>query len=142
MTDISSTEILIKAIHERLSADVAVRMHLGAEPRLYDHIPSDPIYPYLTYGPIRSEDISADGAEIFSHTLNLHVWSRYSGRAEVLAALSCVTTALTASALTLDGAHQVLTNILYTDIFRAPDRRTLHGLLRLSITTERELETQ
>lgn len=127
-----------KALHALLSADETVQAVLGTTPRLYDNPPEDPIFPYLTYGPMRSEDISADGAVIKAHTLTLHIWSRYGGRAQVMEVLAAVTGALQSGELALQGVNLVRAQISYTDIFRAPDGLTLHGLIRFSLTTDTE----
>ncbi len=141
MSDFNAVTEVSRALHELLSDDIHIQAVLGQTPRLYDDPPEDPIFPYLTYGPIRSEDISADGAVITAHTITLHLWSRYSGRAEMLALLGTVSTVLTETSMSLTGVSLVNRHILYTDIFRANDGLTLHGLLRLRVTTDRELET-
>ena len=138
MSDVQSTIEVSKAIHALLSDAPNIQAVLGLPPRLYDNPPEDPIFPYLTYGPMRSEDISADGAVINSHTLTLHIWSRYGGRAQVMEVLAAVTGALQSGALTLQGVSLVRAQISYTDIFRAPDGQTLHGLIRFSLTTDIE----
>ena len=138
MSDMNAAIEVSKAIHGLLSADPNIQAVLGVPPRLYDNPPEDPIFPYLTYGPMRSEDISADGAVINSHTLTLHIWSRYGGRAQVMEALAAVTGALQSGALALQGVKLVRAQISYTDIFRAADGQTLHGLIRFSLTTDKE----
>ena len=138
MSDINSAIDVSKAIHALLSANLSVQSVLGLPPRLYDNPPEDPVFPYLTYGPMRSEDISGDGALISAHTLTLHIWSRYGGRAQVMEVLAAVTGALQSGALTLQGAQLVRAQVSYTDIFRAPDGQTLHGLIRFSLTTDKE----
>lgn len=141
MTDFNAALDVGRGLHALLSSSLLIRDRLGDPPRLYDDPPEDPVFPYLTYGPMRSEDISADGAVITAHMLTLHVWSRYNGRAEMLGLLGAITTALEADDLPLDGAALVSRHILLTDIFRSPDGLTLHGVIRLRVTTDRELET-
>ena len=138
MSDIFAAIEISKAVHALLSADIGVQDALGASPRLYDNPPEDPVFPYLTYGPMRSEDISGDGALINMHTMTLHIWSRYGGRAQVMEVLSAVTRALETASLVLTDASLVRRQVAYTDIFRAPDGQTLHGLIRYSLTTDKE----
>ncbi|MEP3654646.1 MAG: DUF3168 domain-containing protein [Litorimonas sp.] len=133
-------ESLAKAVHAVLQADPAVQYGLGGTadvpPRLYDAAPEDPIYPYLTYGALRSEDIGADETALASHQMTLHLWSRYTGRAEVMALLGQLGHALDAETLTEAASVAVRSSTaVYSDVLRAPDGRTHHGLLRLSITT-------
>jgi len=141
MSDFYHSLILAKAIHAALSSNTAVKSVLGESPRLYDAAPQDPIYPYLTYGPMRSEDIGGDNSPLFAHAVSLHIWSRYRGRAEVMTCVSAVAGALEGTNLQLSGAHLVSANTVYIDSFRAPDGRTLHGLIRMKITTQPLTET-
>ena len=138
MSDMTGTIEISKAIHALLSGHEEVQTVLGSSPRLYDNPPEDPVFPYLTYGPMRSEDISADGVLMSAHTLTLHIWSRYGGRAQVMEILAAVTGVLQGGGLTLEGISLVRAQISYTDIFRAPDGQTLHGLIRFSLTTDIE----
>lgn len=133
-------ESLAKAVHAVLQSDPAVQYGLGGTadvpPRLYDAAPEDPVYPYLTYGALRSEDIGADETALASHQMTLHLWSRYTGRAEVMALLGQLGHALDADTLTEAASVAVRSSTaVYSDVLRAPDGRTHHGLLRLSITT-------
>jgi len=109
---------------------------LGNAPRLYDHLPEDPIFPYLTYGPMRTQDISGDEALLQTHILSLHMWSRYGGRNEVINIIEAISKAVNERPFDLGDIHLVRKHILYSDIMRAPDGRTLHGLIRLSFTTD------
>ena len=134
-------ESLAKAVHAVLRDNPAVRFALGgttdAPPRLYDAAPEDPVYPYLTYGSLRSEDIGADDTPLASHKMTLHLWSRYMGRAEVLSLLSQSSHALQADTLTAAGDIEIRSaTAIYSDVLRAPDGRTQHGLLRLSFITQ------
>jgi len=136
MSDIKAAIDICEAVHSLLTEEAGVQAVLGQPPRLYDHPPEDPVFPYLTYGPMRSEDKSADGAVINAHMMTLHIWSRYGGRAEVMQVLQAVTQALQAGTLTLSGVKLVRAQVTYTDVFRAPDGMTLHGLIRFSLITD------
>lgn len=136
MSVINSSRILAASLHSALSGNAAIRAALGTPARLYDDAPEDPVFPYLTYGATRSEDEGADDAPLTAHTLTLHVWSRYGGRAEVFDLLHIISSALTSADLSPSGLSVCGLNITYTDVFRTSDRRTLHGVLRLSIKTQ------
>ena len=141
MTDYNSVTDVARALHELMSSDMHIQDALGNPARLYDDPPEDPVFPYLTYGPVRSEDKSVEGARLTAHEITLHLWSRYSGRGEALALIGTIATALTAAPLELTEVTLVNRHIIYTDIFRASDGLTLHGVVRLRVTTDRELET-
>ncbi len=136
MSDNNQAIELAKSIHSTLSANITVQSILGDPARLYDHPPTDPIYPYLSYGPMRSEDVGGDDTPMTAHTLTLHIWSRYSGRAEILSGLSAVSYVVENGNLQLSAAHIISAHIIFSDNFRAPDGRTLHGVLRLQVTTQ------
>ena len=136
MSQLNPAREIAKTLHALLSDDVAVQAVLGVPARLYDNPPEDPVFPYLTYGPMRSSDAGGDEADIQTHTLTLHLWSRYGGRSEVINAISAVTSALGQSEAMDVAIHIVRTQVLYTDIFRDPDGQTLHGLIRFLLTTD------
>lgn len=128
-----------KAIHHVLKNNLHVQSFLGDPARLYELAPEDPIYPYLTYGPMRSESANGDEVPLMRHSVSLHLWSRYGGRAEIMTGLSILATALENTSMDLEGAHLIGIHSVYSDYFRAPDGRTMHGILRLNITTQPEL---
>ncbi|HFB54378.1 MAG TPA: DUF3168 domain-containing protein [Hellea balneolensis] len=141
MNDMYQSQALAKAVHTVLHDDIMVQSLLGNQPRLYDHPPEDPVYPYLSYGPMRSDNISADDCAAYRHVFTLHVWSRYGGRAEIMSLISAISQALEGGGLTLNTAHLVSMNVIFSDHFRAPDGRTLHGLIRVSAVTQPLTET-
>jgi len=122
-------EALAKAVHTVLANDPAVQFGLGGSadvpPRLYDSAPEDPDYPYLTYGALRSEDIGADETALASHQMTLHLWSRYTGRAEVMGLLGQLGHALDPDVLTEAASVAVRSaTSVYSDVLRATDGRT------------------
>lgn len=131
-------DLIAKAVHAVLAQNIDIQDALGTPPRLYDSAPDDPVFPYLSYGAMRSEDRGGDAAPFYLHQLTLHIWSRYSGRAEVLGLLQRVETAVSdvdALKAYLPPDTLVSAHVLYQDVLRAPDGRTHHGLLRLSLTS-------
>lgn len=141
MSDFNSVADVARALHAALESDIRVKDALGDPARLYDDPPEDPVFPYLTYGPVRSEDNSVDGARLTAHLMTLHVWSRYTGRAEALALMGIIASVAVNAPMTLSQAALVNRHIIYTDIFRASDGLTLHGIVRLRVSTDQELET-
>lgn len=133
MSSENTARALAQALHLALRADVAVTAQLGDPPRLYDHAPEDPIYPYLTYGAMREQSQDGDDMQLSAFTLNLHIWSRYGGRSEVLSATQALRSVIERRDLDVTGHKLISANVIYSDIFRAPDGRTLHGIARVSI---------
>lgn len=134
-----SLDISAKAVHAALSQNTLIQDALGVPPRLYDTAPEDPIFPYLSYGVMRREDVGGDATPLTLHQMTLHLWSRYTGRAEVLSILERVETVVTDLVALSDHFPTdslVSATVLYSDVLRAPDGRTHHGLLRLSLLTD------
>lgn len=130
---------IAKAVHQLLATNSLIQDNLGTPPRLYDAAPEDPVFPYLSYGNLRSEDIGGDETHLTSHQMTLHLWSRYSGRSEILTLMTVLKQVLadkTGLAVALETGSVISSAVLFTDILRAADGRTHHGLLRLSVLTE------
>ena len=139
MTLPTSTAIS-EAIHACLTSDLHVTAALGTPPRIYDDVPESPAYPYLSYGALRVEDVSADRSPAATATLNLHLYSRYAGKAEAMSVLSTVLAALSRDRLRdyLPGTISVISR--YTDSFTARDGHSRHSVLRLSLSVVGELQ--
>lgn len=135
MMGIQAIEDLMQALHNRLSTHLAVQNALGDPARLYDSPPEDPVFPYMTYGPMRAENRSGDGVTSYKHSLSLHLWSQYAGRWEVLEMVEAISDALEDMPLSLPSGQDVVVTHTYLDVLRASDGRTYHGLLRLNLYT-------
>lgn len=133
MSTLNSSRALARALHDALRIDAGIMAQLGSPARLYDHAPEDPVFPYLTYGAMRREDQGGDGSALLAHTINLHVWSRYGGRAEILDAVHALEAVFERRDIEVAGFDLVTANVVYSDIFRAADGRTLHGILRVAM---------
>lgn len=132
---------ILSAVHACLSADAFVRTALGTPPRLYDHPPEDALHPYVAYGAFRLEDVSGDAAPLATATLNIHVHSRYQGRAEAMSLVATLLAALERDRLRphLPGVASVVSR--YSDSFVSRDGHARHSILRLSITVESDPDT-
>lgn len=104
--------------------------------RVHDEAPLEAVFPFLTLGEVRSQAADSAGASALEHTLTLHAWSRYGGKAEAMEVLSALRSALHDRPLAVAGRRLVLLLGVFTDVFRAPDGRTTHGVLRLRAITE------
>jgi hypothetical protein len=71
-----------KAIVALLATSAQLKALIGDPPRIFDSVPHDPTFPYVTMGDAQELVDSADqieGQELF---LDLHVWSRAKGKVE------------------------------------------------------------
>ncbi|MDX2236298.1 MAG: DUF3168 domain-containing protein [Hyphomonadaceae bacterium] len=132
----SAEAALLAALRGALLGDAAVQAALGDPARVYDDHPPDPVFPYATLGAIETRSADAAGVAGLEHLATFHVWSRYGGRAEALAAIDAARAALHDRALSVAGRRLVLLLATFADVFRAGDGRTTHGVLRVRAITE------
>ena len=138
-----SAPAILAGIHACLSADPMIRERLGTPPRLFDRVPSrgqgqgqgqgTDLHPFLTYGEMRCEDAGGDDVEAVAATLNLHVYTRYAGRAEAMEVISAVLFALARQRLRahIPGLESVTS--LFSDSFPARNSLARHSVLRLRL---------
>ena len=124
------------AVRAHLSADQGVIALLGDPPRIYDRAPGGAAFPFLTIGRSETAPVDAD-AGLLDHRLTLHIWGRRDDRDSIRDLLGVVRDALHDASLALDAPYRcVICRIVYTDLFTGPDRRTLHGVLRVRAMIE------
>lgn len=131
----SSSWALQKAIHAQLIADAGLTALLGG-PRIYDDVPRQPAFPYVTYGGSTVRDWSTGTDDGHEHTVTLHVWCRGAGRKPAHELLGAVEAALDQQGLALQDHRLISLRHDFSDVRREPDGETWHGVLRLRATTE------
>tara|TARA_R110000868_G_scaffold40543_4_gene139806 strand:- start:13874 stop:14290 length:417 start_codon:yes stop_codon:yes gene_type:complete len=122
---------LQKAIYACLCADTGVAALVTA--RIYDNVPGDVSFPYLTLGDAQVDDWGVEGRE---HFLSLHAFSRAGGRAEAKAIMGAVHGALHDAGLTLEGFHLVNLRFQSAETRRESDGATWRGTIRFRAVTE------
>lgn len=119
-----------------LRGQVALQAWLGNPVRVYDQLPRGVVYPYVTFGRVTAQAIGGVGAEVTEQVVNLMCVSRYEGTAEVKAMVAALRGVLDEAGIEVEGQHLVSIRVLYVDVFRAVDNRTIYGLVRLRVVTE------
>ena len=126
---------LQKAIVARLRSDAGVEAIV--DDRIYDNVPPDPAFPYLSLGPEQSLPDRAscgyDGSDI---TLQIDAWSRQPGFAEAKRAAEAVRRALIDAPLELDGHRLVDIALESISTVRDPDGLTSHAVVTMRALTE------
>jgi len=117
-------------IYDAIRNDATVQGLIGSTARVYDHVPQDPTFPYVTIGEGTTIDESTFAKNGFEHTLEIHSWSRYRGRKEVSDIMSAVHGAL--HEVTLTPATFVHVGIVFefSQSLLEPDGLTRHGVQR------------
>ena len=108
---------LIEVAHATLRANVTVQDILGNPPRLYDCPPENPTYPYLIFGHVRSSEIA--------HIFSLHFHSQLTKKKEIINLVNTIADVFETTAL----------DVVFADVFRAPNGRSFHGIIRLCALT-------
>lgn len=120
------------ALLARLAADVGVQAALGDPARIYDGPPEGAAFPYLTAGRGVSEPAGAGDAELITHRLTLHLWTRETGRRETKDMLGAIRAAVDDASFALAGEFTLIScRVVYADVFRTADSRLAHGVLRV-----------
>ena len=125
---------LQKAIYAHLSADTAIVALVGT--RLFDNVPGDASFPYLTLGEAQVDDWSTGDEGGSEHFLSLHVFSRAGGRAEAKSILGAARSALHDASLTLEGFQLINLRFLSAETRRESDGATWRGTIRFRAVTE------
>lgn len=105
---------------------------------IYDHVPEDTNFPYVTIGQDTQDDWSGEGFEGETHTLTIHIWSQYRGRKEAKDLMKEIKDALHEQSLTLTGHSLVLLRWEFADTVLEEDGRTYHGTQRFRALTQED----
>ena len=108
---------------------------LGNPARVFDATPEAPSYPYVALGrsQVRPWAGTDDGLE---HSLTLTCVSRFDGTEEAKAITAALRTTLHDAAPAMTGWRVVNLTTTFADVFRAADRRSVFGVLRVRCVTE------
>lgn len=125
---------LQKAMFEALAGDTALAALLGGA-RIFDRVPTDAAFPYVTFGRTSVFDWSTSTESGLEHLVTLHVWSKAKGKKEAFAILDAARRTLKAP-LTLDSQNLVNFRFQFAEVSFDDDISVYHGLLRLRAVTE------
>ncbi|MBS9719888.1 DUF3168 domain-containing protein [Tianweitania sp. BSSL-BM11] len=125
---------LQRAIFAALKGDADVTALVGE--RIHDHPPAKIRFPYLTFGRSNSYDWST-GTEIGTeHLFSIHVWSKATGKTEVLELMGHIEALLREGAFDLGEHHLVNMTPSFAETRFDEDQALHHGLLRYRAVTE------
>lgn len=104
-----------------------------ASGRIYDDVPQNPTFPYVTIGESQSlaADITCrDGEEEY---VDLHIWSQYSGQKELKDIAAAIHAALHGVSLSAAGRSSAHAFIQSVRTMRDPDGVTRHGVVTVRV---------
>ena len=125
-----------QAIYNTLAASSEMQAQLGNPPCVYNHVPPNPLYPYVAFGAIAAkpfDDIDRTG---FTQTVTLDIWSRYRGTKEVKDIAQAIYDTLHRATLTVSGEVFISCEFVSADITVEGDGLTYHGETRYSVVTQ------
>lgn len=122
-----------KAIHQVLSGDASLMALIDG---VYDFVPADTQYPYVTLGDSRVQDHSTVGVQGFRQTLAVHIYSRARGRKEVTDIMARIYELLHETTPAADGHSITNIRFLASNIRLEKDGLTLHGAMQVDVLAE------
>ena len=126
---------LQSALFARLMADG--NLLALCDGRIHDRRPESSAFPHVVIGEANCVDDGSKSRPGQVHSLTLHVWSRYRGKAQAKQILAALGAALHCQPLTLgEGSAWVNGRVTYSAVLDDPDGVTSHGVLRLRVVTE------
>lgn len=121
----NTLERLQRAVYLALTADQRISELVTG---VYDAVPQDTAFPYITTASDNIDQWDADDMRGFEATLEIHVWSRHRGQGEVKRIQQAIYNALHNVALTVIRHNTVLCQWETAQQFVDPDGLTRHGV--------------
>lgn len=125
---------LQKALLRLLKADVVLNEWVNR--RVYDHVPEQAEFPYITFGTASTYDWSTFTERGSEHLLTLRIWNSKTGRKTVLEIMDRLDRLLLAALLKLEGHKLVSLNLEHTQTSLADNQGGFAGIMRYRAVTE------
>jgi len=122
------------AVVARLKADAEVTALIGT--RVYDRVPDNGTFPYVSFGPEQVLSVDADCITGFEINMQIDAWSRSMGFPEVKRIAEAVRASLHGYDLAIADNALVSFEHRQTRIFRDPDGLTNHAAIEFVAIVE------
>ena len=119
---------LQSAVYSALKNDNNLTSTQGAG--VFDEVVEGSSYPFVQIGEDTSLDYSTKDVTGGEYTINIHVWSQYTGSKECKNLMDRIHDLLHDSSLSVTGFNLVNFRFEFSDILRDPDGITRHGVMR------------
>lgn len=107
----------------------------GQTTPVYDDVPEDAVFPYITIGAFTCKRVADKTSDIWDASIQIHIWSEYSGKAEVNAVADDIATVVSAAAVEASGFFVISQDVDFFEAF-AEDEFGYHGVLTLVVTIQ------
>ncbi|MGB4101346.1 MAG: DUF3168 domain-containing protein [Alphaproteobacteria bacterium] len=125
------------AVYTILTASSGVQAVLGSPARIYDHVPPDASFPFLTLGAVQAEGFDTKDRTGTRQTLVLHAWSRARGSEEVKNILSALYDVLHLGSFTVAGHELAVCQWRQAETMLDDDGLTRHGVAQYEVITQK-----
>ena len=122
------------AVYGVLVADAGVTALVGA--RVYDHVPSNAVFPYLSIGEAEAEPFDDKTKSGMMQALEIHTWSRARGATETKDVMAAVAAALHRAGLTVTGHELAWIRFTKSEVMLEDDGLTRHGVQTFEVATQ------
>ena len=123
---------LQKAVYDALTANTDLTAVVSG---VYDHVPADTAFPYVTIGETTIADWSSKSFDGQVHALTLHIWSRARGRKEVKEIMALLYDTLHDASLSVEDQELVNIRFDFGQTLLDADGFTVHGIQRYRAVT-------
>lgn len=99
---------------------------------VYDNVPTNASFPYVTFGNITALTAASKDVRFFEYSVTLHVWDRSNGTISVRNIMSDITADIDNTTLALTGNNPAA-YFQSATVIKDPDNITNHGVLRFLV---------
>lgn len=99
---------------------------------VYDNVPTNASFPYVTFGNITALTAASKDIRFFEYSVTLHVWDRSNGTISVRNIMSDITADIDNTTLALTGNNPAA-YFQSATVIKDPDNITNHGVLRFLV---------
>jgi hypothetical protein len=125
-----------EAIYTALENQVDLKSQAGARASLYDHVPTDAVFPYVVFGEFAASPFGGKDFAGSEQIVSLEVLSRYRGSFEVKQILQVIHETLHDADFQIAGGALVLCRTETAQVTVLEDGLTRKGLYRFKVTTQ------
>lgn len=119
-----------KAIYDALTGDATL---MGKIEGVYDHVPQNESFPYVSIGKDTASDFSGNTFDGVNADVMINTWARGAGRKECKEIMAEIYRVLHNASLTVTGFTLVLLQFDFSDTELDPDGETYHGVQRFKM---------
>lgn len=107
----------------------------GQTTPVYDDVPEDAALPYITIGAFTCKRLPDKTSDIWDASIQIHIWSDYSGKAEINSVANDITTVLSSAAIDAEGFAVISQDVDFFEAFPEGEFG-YHGVLTIVVNIQ------